>query len=76
MANDYPDHGRSDDKPTMLLWAIVSWTLAALALMVLVVGLLGLTPLPYFPLLAFGLFILAVGARYRNDRLHQKRTAA
>ena len=76
MANDYPDHRRGDDKIIIPLWATLSWTLAALALMVLVVGLLGLTPLPYFPLLAFGLFILAVGARYRNDRLHQKRTAA
>ncbi len=76
MVNEHREHQRDADKPAFPLWATVSWTLAALALLVLVVGLTGLAPIPHFPLVAFGLFVLAVFARFRNDLLFRRRQTA
>ncbi len=68
---DHHHDSRVDKLPPM--WATVSWLLAASAFVVLAVGLVGWLQVPYFPAIAFGLFVLAVVARIRNDRMYRRR---
>ena len=76
MTDSHPEHEATVGKVSSPVWAVLSWTLVVAGFGVLGMGLLWGEP-PFFPVIAFGLFVLAVVSRMRNDRLeHEHRVEA
>lgn len=69
-------HDDAGDNWPPPLWATVSWILAAVAFVVLALGLTGMWAFPYFPGVAVGLLVLAAFVRLLNDWLFRKRQTA